>query len=283
MNFNNKRAFGISQPSQVRLPTAPAHMLPSNEPPPPPPPPQAAPVLGIAASYEIVTNTVDWSRAQESSVYITSRRWRACDVYVEFDAGIANAFILSVFVYAVAQGSRTLVASGRIERSGVHPASNIQWIVAARSVAERYEVTTRYDGSTLGPALPGKLKVTVAASDEMTSPPSGIGTLTRFGAPSGVKFAAVQTSVPPRLEVVHVQGVNEAGGAPLYLMLFDNTSPNFGTLSDPIMVWPLGSLDGDGAYETISFRCALAPALAISSTAGVYTPAALGAVSLTVR
>jgi len=267
----------------IRLPTLPREMLPPLSPAVSPPLPQQPPVLGVSSDYEAKTVPVTCTRGQEVSVYITSRRWRACDVFVEIPETVAQVFTLSIFVYAIAQGSRTLVASGRLVFNSATPSLEPRkWIVAARTVAERYEVTARVDYSTIAPQFTNPLLVTVAASDEMTEPPDELGSITKYGSPNGVKFAFVQMTIPPFLEVLAVQGVNTAGAA-RYLMLFDDTSTSFAGLTSPVMVWPLGDSAGQGFADHIRYRCRRAPALAISSTAGAYTAAADGAASITVR
>lgn len=277
----------VGNRTAVRIPDFPAHMVGAAVPVVAPPLPQQPTVLGIASDYEAQTVSVDWPRTKEASVYLTSRRWRACDVFVELPSSLTQSFVLSLFVYAVAQGARTLVASGRLSFNPSLPNASTElrhWLVAARTVAERYEVTARVSQSSIAPNLTGKLTVTIAAADEMTEPQPGVGTFTKVGSPNGVKFAAVQLSAPPKLEVVAVQGVNDVAAA-RYLMLLDDTSTSFAGLngSTPIMVWPLGATAGQGVFDRISYRCQLAPALGISSTAGVFTAAADGAATITVR
>jgi hypothetical protein len=286
----------------VRLPSVPA---PPYDPPVPPLiAPQEAPRTGVAGDYEAYSVQLPWPRSRETTFYTTTRRWRACDVYVELPTQLtAASFVLSVFVYAVSQwGQKTLVASGRI--NGITTDGNGQswwepakWIVAARSVAEKYEVTAFVTQQSGAPNLAGTPKLTVVASDEMTEPPPTVGAIMlRATQGAGIRLSAVGLNAPPRLEVLGVQGVNDVAAA-RYLQLYDTSATSFGAITTagfpPIAQWPMGAAIGGGISDyTFRYRSQspalasvspLGPALVISTTPGTFTPAADGWVTMMVR
>lgn len=253
----------------------------------PPPPPQQAPVLGVAGDYEAKTVEIDWPFFAETLVYQTTKRWRACDVYVDLPATqlLPSAFTVSVFVYAVSQGARTLVASGRTRYTGgVGPFQQFRpnsWMVAARSVAERYEVTARVDLNQAVPLPSGRFAVTVAASDEMTNPPDEIGQFSTVGI-GGIDYTPVGETVPPVLELMSVRAVNTSA-APRYLFLFD-TLANVAPAGQAAMIWPLGPGAGYGVTDdNVRYRSRYAPLLLVSSDGITFTQAADCTVTAAVR
>lgn len=285
-------------PFVPRLPSMPVRPY---DPPVPPPAAGAADpfVLGAANSYEAQSiNNLPWSavRSTEIDIYQTHRRWRALDVYVNYDATITSAFILSVFIWSVTQsGQRALVASGRM---GPGRSAASAWIAAARSVGEKYIVSAVANFPSAAATPTTQLQFTIAASDEMTEPrdtqaigvASYVGDFVRFNAPAGL-------TAPRRLEVVGVRGINTAAApAARYLQLYDTNLNTTALLAAagliPIAEWPLGAGDGSGVVdEEFRYRAGVAigadvtyaPFLVVSSTPGVYTVAADGRCGISVR
>lgn len=132
---------------------------------------------------------IDAVAAKEIYLGSTSRTWKACDVYVNVPSGILSG-ILSIWIYAVAKGVRTLVASGHwVELGG--GAQEPRWIAAARAECEKFDVTYSISGQiTVGvkPNLP--FDVAIVASDRANEPPSWLGAV---GVPPG---AAIPGAVP---------------------------------------------------------------------------------------
>ena len=246
-------------------------------------PPAPPVILGSSDTSEAVTAVIPWPINKEVSVFKSSRRWRACDVYVEIPPalGALGPFTVTAFVWAFSRtAGRSIVASGRFRYNG-NPDANgalidahlTGWIAAARAVAEQYEVTVHFTPiSSLAPPPPGQLSVTVACSDEMVQAPARLGAI-GYGPDSFIKFRAVQMFTPPRLEVVGVQGlVTDAG--PAFLQLYDCTASSTLALAglSPRLEWPLGAAVGQGVSDfDVQYRCNHAPFLAVSSTPGFYT------------
>lgn len=285
--------------NRVRLPGLDPNMVAAVEPPRPPPPQAPPPILGRGGDCEAATVAIDWPMYQETRVYTTARRWRACDVSVSIPENLAYTaigFTVSICIYAISQGTRTLVATGRSRfdlSAGAPDAARyfpVKWTAAARTVGERYEVTASVDTQRV-PAIaviPGKLTITIAASDEMTDPPDAVGEwsmLVAGAATSQIVIQPVGFTIPPRLEVMAVQAVNTVAFQ-RYLFLFDTTAFTAGTapFGAAVKVWPLGAAAGSGAFESnIRYRCRFSPILAISTTANVFTQAVDGTLAMTVR
>lgn len=243
---------------------------------PPVPPrvlPQAAP--DINEKYELSTQSYIVPvniGPQETVVYTTSRPWKACDVYLVPVIGSVTPVtgVLSVFVYALNQGSRALVASGRFCFAGIGTESlgvaaptitTPMWIAAARAVAGAYEVTARWDQiNALGAQGNPQIHLTTIASNEAVEPPPDVGSdlysaiLMVGGADSRLGQLTIGTTRPPRIEVLRVSAVNGAAAA-RYLMMFDiQGDPQGGGLQRPLMVWPMGSLAGEGISVPFRYR-----------------------------
>lgn len=247
---------------------------------------QQAPIRGQALTYEAQSKrhllTVDENGTfPERSIFTTRQRWRAIDVYLD-PTGIQvnpDAFF-SVFVYAVGQNSKTLVASGRY--GGLPTLDFLQypgpsWIAAARANVERYEVAVAYNQApSVVPPTFGALPFTVTciAADEMTEPCDRVG--------ASVIATEAQASIInrrelggatwlPKPELLEVWAVNDSA-APRFLLLLEGTgAPVLGEV--PEIVWPLGPGAGYGVYERlINLRLPEGFALAASSTAATYTP-----------
>jgi hypothetical protein len=283
---------------RVRLPDFPQGLRPVLRPVVASPPPQEPAVMGFAGSYEANTIDMAWPFGREVKVYTTQKRWRACDVYADFTRDFAPAEVIATLcVYAIADGGRTLVATGRVSSLLPDPAPGIalrlaSWAVAARSVAAKYEVTARFatngDPADLA-TLPGRFRVTVAASDEMTEPRSGVGVVSRLA--EEVLFVYgdfapfLMNEALPYLEVLQVQGINTAAAA-RYLQLYDTpvtTSSDLVGLT-PRFVWPMGALAGAGVVADLSgFRAQSSPVLAVSSAAYEYATVSDGVIGVSVR
>lgn len=224
---------------------------------------------------------------QEVSVYKTIAPWCAVDVYITPNpptGGYSTAGCISVFIYAVTKGMRTLVASGRYAvGAGATPLPFApRWVAGVRSVAASYEVTVHFTQFGGAPVVVGAVDVSIAASNEAVDAPTDIGAelagqcfLSSGGGGSGgigVNIAGVQ--IPPHLEVLTVRGVNGAAAA-RYLMLFDSNAVVPANGDAPLMSWPLGDLAGEGlGGQRIGYRAKLRPQLVVSSTPLTLTLAA---------
>lgn len=221
---------------------------------------------------------------KEYSVYKTFAPWRACDVYVSTEAppgGFAFAGTLSVFVYALVGGTRTLVASGRYEAGGPGP-FRTRWLAAARSVAQRFEVTVVYTQPTVIAASVISATVAVVASNDATEVPDDLGVGVEQGnvvylntVLTSVNISALTTQVPPALELFSVRAVNGAAAA-RFLQLHDTALLVPAAGAAPLMVWPLGAAIGAGLPETRvrGFRAKFRPILLVSSTMNTLTAVA---------
>lgn len=241
-------------------------------------------VLGEAEKHEAFSLEWDFSDFFSSSVYITRKRWRAIDVYIDpsrLTYASSNGEAFSVLVYAVGQNGRTLVGSGRFGRFPL--ATNLAivqpaWVCGARGSAERYEVVLEH--TQAGPATAGTLGVTILATDEMVEVPEWVGRVplsVSGGVEQGTARSGAGAGPMQLLELVGVHGVNNAGGTPAapvarYLMFFDVGGAAVADGTVPQMVWPLGNLPGDGVNdEKIRYRCRFFPWLRTSSTPDVLT------------
>lgn len=229
------------------------------------PQPVAAPeaVQGVAPSYEV--RLIDNVRMQSNAfvqVATSLRRWRACDVYVDTapiaaTIGTSQAGILSVFVYAVAGGLRSLVATGRYQTPTTIAEKLLYmppavWVAGARAVAERFEVWAHWSQQKfLAPPPPADpFRFTIACSDEAVDVPEDVGVILY----SGSEKVATETSFfggPPGLEILRVAGSNFAGGTPAapvprYLLGFNSSNQTIVAGSSPLFNFALGDKDGDG-------------------------------------
>lgn len=254
------RGFDAPPPGGVYVPPATARVLPSA-------PPE------LSDRHEVSTQTYVLPQDLgdgEQLVYTTSRQWRACDVYVVPVLGSVAAVtgVLSVFVYALNQGTRALVASGRFSFAGIgtdslgNPSPTIiepMWIAAARAVTGAFEVTARWDQvSAFGAQGNPQVYLTTIAANEALSPPEGVGSdlysaiCMQGGADARLGQLAIGITRPPKIEVLHVSGVNGAAAA-RYLMMFDLAGdPQAG--SRPAAVWPLGNVAGLGVSVPFRYR-----------------------------
>jgi hypothetical protein len=226
----------------------------------------------------------------ELSVYKTQAAWRACDVYAALvppSGGFTSGCLLSVFVYAVSRGSRTLVATGRQFVEGTIDAVPMRWVAAARSIAERFEVTVMCTQNEAAVAFVGQIALSVVATDEAVEPPPWVGLDTAqhvylFGSntPSRMSPLNVNSQAPAHVEIVRFAAVNHVA-ADRYLMLFDTlTGANPANGARPIMVWGLGATLGAGIAEELGYRAQLGvPQLLMSSTYNTLTIATDGLIT----
>lgn len=262
-----------------------------------PPAPPAAP-LGVASDYEAITKAVSFqtgnnpgvqTTSPEIIVYQTTRRWRACDVYLD-PSGLTErtGAVLSVFVYAVSSsGAKTLVASGRLSSvSGVISGyRGPQWVCAARGLAEKFEVSFRYlDGGAANFA--GEVTMTVVAADEASDPPAWVGVVPMRGGVqlTGVALRGAGGLFVDKPELVGIQAANTAAAA-RYLQLHEGAGAVLGG-AVPVMVWGMGAAIGASVVDqAIRYRARAGYSLAVlvSTTPDTYTAAADGAVSAQYR
>lgn len=251
---------------------------------------QQAPLRGQALTYEAQSSQVTIGVGEtgvmaETTIYTTRQRWRAIDVYfdpttIQSPFSFEPAFF-SVFIYAVGQASKTLVASGRF---GALIAADFPtgytdpiYIAGARANVERYEVTVQYSElPSVGGRLVGVVAFTTIASDEATDLADDIGLtkISQFAVPSLItrRLGGAQTFIG-RPELREVWAVNNSA-APRYLLLLEGVGiPAAGDV--PTIVWGLGPGAGYGVHDTtIRYRSEEGFALAASSTATTYTPVA---------
>jgi hypothetical protein len=225
-----------------RLPTVP--IVPYEPPLAPAPPPLEEAVLGVAGSIESQTVDFEYGGATgvETSLYVTKRRWRACDVFVDVPPNQMPASgCLTILVYAIWQGSRTLVASGRygdFDVSGILKVTAPRWVVAARASAERFEIAAFF--STSVAATDGVVaKITVVATDEAVEPPSLLG-LWPLGQGNNTSLGAL---VPDVQIVGYTATINVAGARWLHLRWADS---NGAMPAGPSWCIPIGAVAGDG-------------------------------------
>lgn len=285
----------------IRLPEVPiaAYEGPTS----PLPPPVTAPSVGYGEDSEVWSQTfqapfpenLQFGLGGAGAVYTTKRAWRACDVYVSIptDASEGDPLgfrCLSVFVQAVAQaGQPALIASGRYMQCAPVPGGDellpAQWVVAARAVTQRFQVTcglfTFASQASIGDPPP--ITITVVASNQAVTPPSHIGVIrtgtgriqndptlwTAAGQAIDLNVPGISAGPPieaalgvPLPEIVQIQCVNGAGGTPdapaaRYLMYFETDAVPLVDGTPPQMVWPLGNQDGDGIAIEVGWRAQL--------------------------
>lgn len=282
-------------PPGVRLPAMPA---PAYDPPvlPPMSPPPATP-FGSAGRIESITVQQPFRANQERIVYTTKGTWRAIDVYIDISS--LPSFVNStwtVFVYAVSDRTRTLVASGRVvSYTPPAPGDVIQgtkWIAAARSQATRFEVTVHYtdsNGAPIPSTTSGVVPITIAASDESDSAPEELGAVpvADHAIAGGVEIDDVTSAglggLPfwPSPELLKIYAiVDEAVVTPRYLHVYVAQAAVAIAGAPGILVFPIApgvAAAGGGLYVTdVRFRFPdprFSLSVLASSTAALYTPA----------
>jgi hypothetical protein len=130
----------------------------------PAPPPPAAPIL--TDRLEATAQVIDLPKSAIVSIYKTKRPWRALDVLVDLRSAAFSSpgSVLSVFVWAISAGQRSLVASGRCRQSNI--AARPVRLATVRSVlAETFEVEVGYNVTE---PQPQRITVTAVGSDDET-------------------------------------------------------------------------------------------------------------------
>lgn len=198
------------------------------------PPPVAAqeappsPVVRVGEDVEIalVQAFVDANVAgvQVRPIAETSRQWRACDVFVDLNglSWSANA-VISVIVYAIHPGGRSVVASGRLGlfTSGVATGPvGPQHVVAFRGNAQRYAVELV---ASEGPALlvSGNINVSVVCSNEDSTPANLVGVMHAVPSSSII----LTTALVPALSLVGVTAINSDANAKIVRVYDAATNP----------------------------------------------------------
>ncbi len=229
-----------------------------------PPETEAPPTLGVGETYEAQTIPILWSAFAAGTgvaVYVTKKRWRACDVYLATPNAVPADAIFSVLVYALAQGGRTLVASGRMRQStedgvGATRLTVPTWVCAARANAERFEVVVFYESFT-APAATDVLNVTVVATDEAVDPPPWVGCVRgslQIAGAAPIIWGGGAATGGLAAELVYVQGMNGAAAA-RWLHVHDIEGALYPGRA-PELIFPLGAAIGSGyAGEVKGFRC----------------------------
>ncbi len=238
--------------------------------------PTAEPEFG--EGFEAFSQSYAWPIDTDLTVYTTSKRWRAIDVYVNQISPQPALSAFSVFVYAILPGGmRTLVASGRLGHfSGAPTATPLLplWIASARAVASRYEVVLRYSSASGGGVNGEQIGITVIAADEAVEAPPFLGAIPL----SVVHTTALSTtdlSLPELLAVSGSKG--EAVASPRFIHVLEGSAAAAGRA--PVFSFPLGDEAAAGGggfaefgmqYRSLSGFLRVVP----SSTVAVCTPVA---------
>lgn len=191
---------GIGQ--SPRLPTVP---IPPYIPPTPalqaPDPP---PIIGQATDYESALKSVIIATGDvQQEVYTTQKRWRGIDVYLSlspvplFDAPWDAGDSIGIQVYAIVQGVRTLVATGRFchwDGNALQRAT--KWMVSYRGNAEAFDVrlTTRISVALGGFTVAQRtVMVAVIATDQCVPSEEHPSRMAIGAIPFDTNFGAMQT------------------------------------------------------------------------------------------
>lgn len=257
---------GIQLPPDVYVPATPPNIRR----------PRPGVGLEVGEDFEAFSQAYEWPIDNELTLFTTSRRWRACDVYID-QPNTAPSSCFTVRVYAILPGGqRTLIASGRLATVGIPLGP--EWIVAARAVAARFEVTLTYASGVGGGVSGERVGITVIASDQAVEAPPLLGAIC-----GGAFGNFITTANMPFPELVGVAGVTQAAGAARFMLLVEGSALPNGRV--PRMVWPLGSGSGQGfADYALRYRTTNGFFnLCASSTANVCTLVADCWVSFFVR
>lgn len=142
--------------------------------------------VAITDDYEFAAKYVNVLMSKvrpfaEVAAFETTRRWQGVDVYLTptLDGMAANEFgIITVYVWAIMEGGRILVATGRYKNLGTGggepPAARL--VVQARAISARFAVTLSYSGTSgANPAPGGSVLVYVVATDNCTDADPAVG------------------------------------------------------------------------------------------------------------
>ncbi len=247
-------------------------------------PPPAGPD-GIVGDRELVLQRVFLPNSSTVLVYTTQKRWRGIDVYIApGDTGFAANVVVSIGVFAIVAGVRTLVGSGGVRGTDLTTFGACRAVAVRAAIAERFEVVLGFDGLPL--TQQDNVNVSLIATDEALAAPDNDGVLTFTGTKhvlSGAAAVAVGgTSFPPTL--VYVAAVTTT--AARFLHVHDVASVVPGTLNGRAPVFEYGlPLIGSGVaveFQALRTRKLFPQGFAVcgSTTAGVTTLPAAGQVTI---
>lgn len=234
---------------------------------------------GVGDGYESASRTILctdiplFSDAPAMPVYATQRRWRAIDVYISTDfAGAAGTAFLSLAIFAISRGVRTLVAQGRTRATPGHR------VMTARAVCDRFEVVVQRNAAPT--ATTQFATITVVASDESEFSPQDewqIGSIAQSSddatmSPSS-NLIVVEGAIRPVLTAIHAININAADR---WLMVFDSTSSGaaLNGLAPVFQFYVPANGDGQVLFESSIFRFrpfVNALSVGASSTPGTMT------------
>lgn len=212
-------------------------------------------------------------------VYTTTKRWKGCDVWINVGdlviPGPQVVHALTVALFAIVQGVRTLVATGRYSREeSVQGLKTKQMIRYRGGIAEKFEVQFGINVLTASPAT--IVQFAIMATDEALSVGEAeveeAGTILIAGLANG--FAQADTDVAP-LElrgVVASSAVALVAGTPRWLHVHDLATGGNPDTHAPLFSWSLTS--GGGTFfarPTVTHRFTSGIMAVISSTAAVTT------------
>lgn len=211
--------------------------------------------------------------------------WSGCDVYVVLPRlTILNHGTLSVFVWAITNGTRVLVGTGRVAPGRLHVVSQSLgvgvWVAAVRGLADSWEVTAQWQQNPLLPVPEGATLFTICASNEPADPPEDIGSLS-FGSAIGQISGGVAPNFveipgffyPEKLELLSLGAINGVA-APRFLHIYDHGSAAVASVAGaiPMLCFPLGSVIGEGVvvprlnYRSREFLLAVASSTLATTT-----------------
>lgn len=283
-----KRPMSRVSSARLTLPTAqPAIYVPPPAIMVPPPPPAT---IGGDASYESSrVELATWPRGALVPIYTTQRRWKAIDVYVQPSEGnpasgviggaddLESGNVLSIYVFAINNGIRTCVATGR---RIIYDDANLPpfraHVASSRVVADRFEVVAHLRQAAAAGDLAGGLLFNVLATDEVAAG-AELAVGAEYISSSEIKVgpAAGAALVPPPFEVLRVTGAN-ATTAMRWIHVHDTlVVANAGVNGvQPLIALPLPD-ETMGAAPTIvdlsGFQFNKAPRIVTSSTATTTT------------
>lgn len=220
----------------------------------------------------------------EQLLYKTEGAWRGIDVYVRPvppPAGFSSQGTLSIFIYALVDGLRVLVASGRYScTTGAGANLPERWVAGVRSIATLFQVTSQWTQFSGAPVVVGDFAFSIEASNEAVELPPDLGSeiaamvylqAAAAGVATGLGVNIAGVQIPNRLELVNVRASNGAAAA-RFLQLFDTNLPIVADGTAPLMEWPLGAAIGAGlGLASVRYRSINRVQLVASSTTRVLT------------
>lgn len=214
-------------PDAAFVPVTPAVLIP------PQPPPQGVGDTIESQRIQISLPSAAGGQAAQE-VYTTVQRWRGVDVYFQPDPIGALAVTLGnsigIQVYAISQGLRTLVGTGRYDATdAVDPTQpRSKWICSVRDAAERFDVQISQNFQTSGE----RVQVVVVAADELVQVPgthNNVGRIAIGGANMiAANAATVVGDIGAPYTVVGVIAATDNAGPNIYLQIYDRFGPPAG-------------------------------------------------------